>query len=284
MIIYANFRGEQQMNKKEQDKKEVAIDAIKFNTKMYNMTALIVVFTLMFIIVNSVTSLVDYIPKYSIVILLLIVSILVVINYYLSRKVATNAIHNMEEYDIKVNSLLTAMDKEIDSQKLSQEELQAMSLKDELTGLHNRHGFMPLADQYLKTLNRDNSIAYIFYADIDNLKQINDTYGHQEGDSVIKTVADILNEVYSGSDLVSRTGDDEFVVFPVGFTESGVKLINSRLEEKFDKINLATGKGYTISISYGVAEYSPEEPCSIEELIARSEKLMYKQKKGKQNA
>lgn len=271
------------MKNKEEDKKAAAINAIKFNTKLYNLTALLVVFTLLLVIVNSVTSLVDYIPAYSIVVLLSIVSILVVISYYLSKKVTTNAIHNMEESEKTVNSLITTMEKEMDIQKSTQDELEAMSFMDELTGLHNRHGFMPLAEQYLKTLSRDNSIAYIFYADIDNVKQINNKYGHQEGDSVIKTVADILNDVFSESDLVSRIGDDEFVVLPAGSTESDVKLINNRLQEKFDEVNSAAGKDYTISISYGVAKYNSEDPFSIEDLLTQSEKLMYEQKKGKQN-
>ncbi len=264
-----------------EDKKAAGISTIKLNTKLYNLTSLLVVFTLMLIIVNSVTSLIDYIPKYSIVAMLVIVSMLVIINYYLSKKVAINAIQNMQEYEKKVDNLFTAMEKEIDSQKTTREEMQAISISDELTGLYNRAGFMPLAEQYLKSLKRDNSIAYILYMDIDSMKHINETYGHQEGDSVIKTVADILKEIYRESDLVARIGDDEFVIVPVGFTESGVELINNRLQEKLDEINSASGKEYTISISYGLAEYNPESPCSVEDLLAQSEKLMYKQKKEK---
>ena len=272
------------MNNYEDGTNTAAIKAIKLNTKMYNLTALVVVFTLMLIIVNSVTSLLDFIPKYSIVALLAIISMLVVINYSLSKKVAINSIQNMQEYEKKVDSLVTSMVKEMDTQKLTQEEIELLSLKDEYTGLHNRYGFIPLAEQYLKLLSRENYIVYMFYADIDNLKHINDTYGHQEGDAVIKTVADILQDVCSESDLVARIGDDEFVVLPVGFTESGIELINSRLQEKLDEVNSAAGKEYTISISYGVAEYNPKAPCSVEDLLERSENLMYEQKKEKQNA
>jgi diguanylate cyclase (GGDEF)-like protein len=263
------------------DKKAAAINAIKFNMRMYNLTALVVIFTLILIILNSVTSLVDYIPRYSVVVLLALVSMLVVINFYLSKKVSSNAIMNMEEYEAKVNSLLTAMEKEMDIQRSTQEDLKAMSLKDDLTGLHNRQGFLPIATHYLKSLDRQNSIAYILYADIDNMKLINDSSGHQEGDEVIKTVSDILKDVYSGSDIIARIGDDEFVVLPVGFSESGVELINSHLQEKIDEINSGSDKSYDISISYGVAEYNPETPCSIEELLERSEKLMYEQKNAK---
>ena len=271
------------MKNKEEDNKVEGISDIKLNTKMYNLTALVVVFTIMLVIVNTVTSLVDYVPEHSIVAMLAIVSILVIINYYLSKKVATNAIKNLQDYEKKVDSLFTAMEKEMDSQRSLQDELEAMSIRDELTGLYNRLGFIPLAEQYLKYLKRDNYIAYILYVNIDIMKYINDTYGHQEGDSVIKTVADILQEIYRESDLIARIGDDEFAVLPVGFTEAGVELINSRLQKRFDEVNAAAEKEYTISISYGVAEYNPEAPCSVEELFARSEKLMYEQKKEKQN-
>ena len=271
------------MRNREEDKKVAAINAIKLNTKMYNLTALVVVFSLMLIIVNSVTSLVDYIPKYSIVALLFIVSILVAINYYLSRKVAMNAIQNMQKYEKKVDNLFTAMEKEIDSSHLTKEELEAMSPTDELTVLNNLHGFLPLAEQYLKSLKREHYITYLLYAGIDNMKHINATYGHQEGDSVIKTVADTLKDIYRESDLVARLGGDEFAILPVGFTESAVELLNNRLQEKLDKINSAAGQEYTISISYGLAEYNVESPCTVEELIAQAKHLMYEQKKGKKN-
>jgi diguanylate cyclase (GGDEF)-like protein len=206
---------------------------------------------------------------------------LVIINYYLSKTVAINAIQSMQNYEKKVESLFTAMETEIDSQKLTQKEMEVISIRDELTGLYNRHGFMPLAEQYLKTLSRDNSIVYILYMDIDRMKHINASYGHQEGDSVIKKFADILQEIYRESDLVARIGDDEFAVIPVGLTEPGIELINSRLQEKLDEVNSAAGKEYTISISYGLVKYNHEAPCSVKELLARSEKLMYKQKKEK---
>lgn len=267
-----------------QTKKEAAINTINFNIRMYNMTALVVVFTLLLIIVHSVTSLIDYIPKISIVILLAIVSILVVVNFYISKKISTNAIDNMEEYEEKMNHLLTKMEREMESQKLMYKALEVMSFSDELTGLHNRHGFMVLAKQYLRTLNRNNAIVYMFYANINNMKQINDTYGHQEGNSVIKRVADILNDVYSGSDLISRIGDGEFVVLPAGFTESEVALINNRLQEKLDEVNSSAEKDYIISISFGVAGYNPAEPSPIEDLLMRAEKLMYEHKKRKDNA
>ena len=268
------------MTNKSEDRKIEAIKTIKLNTKMYNLTALVVVFTLLLIIVNSVTSLVDFIPKYSIVALLFIVSILVVIDYYLSKKVAADAIDTMEDYEKRVNKMVKTMEKDVDTRLSKQEELQAILPDDELTGLHNMLGFTPFAEHYLKSLKRENFIAYILYADIDNMKQINDTYGHQEGDFVIKTVANTLLEIFRESDLVARIGGDEFTVLPVAFTESDVTLINNRLQKKLDEINSTSGKEYKISISYGLSEYNIETPCSVEELLARAKKHMLEQKKN----
>ena len=266
------------MTNKSEDRKAEAIKAIKLNTKMYNLTALVVVFTLLLIIVNSVTSLVDFIPKYSIVALLFIVSILVVIDYYLSKKVATNAIDTMEDYEKRVNKMVKTMEKNVDTRLAKQKALEAILPDDELTGLHNMLGFTPLAEKYLKSLKRENFIAYILYANIDNMKEINDTYGHQEGDLVIKTVANTLLEIFRESDLIARIGGDKFTVLPVAFTESDVTLIYNRLQKKLDEINSTSGKEYKISISCGLSEYNTETPCSVEELLARAKKHMLEQK------
>lgn len=272
------------MSADEQDKKRSAIEAIRFNTRMYNLTALVVVFTLLLIIVNSVTPLASYIPKYSIVTLLTIVAMLVVINYWLSKRVATHAIQNMEEYEEKVSALLNAMDKEIKLRRTSREELESLSFRDELTGLHNRHGFIPLAEHYIKTLDRGRSAAYIVYADIDNMKLINDMYGHQEGDTVIKKTAGILNEAFNGSSIIARISDDEFAVFPAELQGSDGGMINERLWKEISEVNAAGGRGYSISISWGIAEYDPADPCSLDELLSRSEELMYEQKRKKKQA
>jgi diguanylate cyclase (GGDEF)-like protein len=173
------------------------------------------------------------------------------------------------------------LSKEIAERKKLEGKLRNLSLTDELTGLHNRRGFFTLAEQYLKLINRQKRKVFMLYADLDNLKCINDTFGHQEGDIMLIEIAKILKESYRESDIIARIGGDEFVVLPVGFTKFDAKILYTRLQEIIETINAKINRRYKISISVGIVHYDPEQPCSIDELIAHADKLMYEQKRHK---
>jgi diguanylate cyclase (GGDEF)-like protein len=138
-----------------------------------------------------------------------------------------------------------------------------------------------LADQFLKLINRDKIEAFMLYADLDNLKGINDTHGHREGDKVLKEIANILKENYRESDIMARIGGDEFVVLPVGFTRFDAEILNKRLHDKVKILNTNRNRGYKISMSTGIAYYDPNYPCSINKLLAEADKMMYEQKRQK---
>src|SRR6267143_4698500 len=91
-------------------------------------------------------------------------------------------------------------------------ELRSMALTDELTGLHNRRGFLSLATQQLRLALRNGHGLLLFFVDVDNLKETNDSYGHQEGDSVLVRFADALRETFRDSDVLARLAGDEFAV------------------------------------------------------------------------
>jgi len=88
----------------------------------------------------------------------------------------------------------------------AKEELRALSLTDELTGLYNRRGLYVLGDHQLKLAVRRKKGIYMLYADLDNLKEINDSYGHQEGDKALSVIASILRSAYRESDVIARIG------------------------------------------------------------------------------
>ncbi len=177
---------------------------------------------------------------------------------------------------------VTVVSKNITERKQMEEALRALSLTDELTGLYNRRGFMALADQHLKIANRVKTGFYMLYADLDNLKSINDTFGHKEGDMALIAAANILRESFRESDIISRIGGDEFVIFPVVTTEVSVEVIKTRLQKNLDLHNAVKARGYELSLSVGIPYYDPEKPLSLEELLAQGDKLMYAQKKLKQ--
>jgi len=179
---------------------------------------------------------------------------------------------------------VTVVSKNISELKKMQEELRELSLTDELTGLYNRRGCFTLAEHVLKMADRSKKGIYMLYADLDNLKTINDTYGHAEGDSAVIEAADLLKNNYRESDIIARIGGDEFVVIPVGSAEDTVEIIKARLQKALDIHNEKSNRNYRLSMSVGIAYYDPAQPCSMNDLISRADKLMYNQKKDRQNS
>jgi diguanylate cyclase (GGDEF)-like protein/PAS domain S-box-containing protein len=176
---------------------------------------------------------------------------------------------------------VTVISKNITYYKLMEEKLRTLSLTDQLTGILNRRGFFTLADQLLKQAKRQKKGLYMLYADIDNLKEINDTYGHNEGDVALIEVANILNKNYRESDIIARIGGDEFVVLPIGTVGDNIEKILSRFENTLKAYNSQNKHEYTISLSSGIAYYDPEAPSSVEELLVQGDQLMYGYKKSK---
>ena len=172
-------------------------------------------------------------------------------------------------------SAVTVVSKDITDLKRMEERLRTLSLTDELTGLYNRRGFFALAEQVLKVAKRQQKKLFVLYADLDNLKGINDARGHQEGDQALIDTAEIFRATYRESDIIARMGGDEFVVIAeMGGGDSGT--VTARLQENIDDRN---ERGYRLSISCGLSFYDPASPRSIDELLAEADGLLYNQKK-----
>jgi len=174
--------------------------------------------------------------------------------------------------------------RDITERKQMEKKLRNLSLTDELTGLYNRRGFFNLFEHHLKLAKRQNKKLLLLYADLDNLKEINDTLGHQEGDVVLAEVANLLKATYRESDIVARIGGDEFVVFPVGTNDDHVEAITLRLQKNIDAFNAQKKRIYKLSISVGVSRYDSLSPHSADELLAEADRLMYSHKKNKRSS
>lgn len=162
-----------------------------------------------------------------------------------------------------------------------QERLRSMSVTDELTGLYNRRGFFTLAEQELKLASRLKKGVYLFYVDIDNLKEINDRLGHLEGDMMLLETANILRGTFRQSDTIARIGGDEFVIILNGAKKSDAEIVASRLQKNLDDFNEKVKHSHQLLMSVGVAFYNPENPASIDELLSQADKSMYEQKRYK---
>jgi two-component system, cell cycle response regulator len=158
------------------------------------------------------------------------------------------------------------------------EEMRNLALRDDLTGLYNRRGFFALIEHQLKLAKRKKNGMFLLYADLDDLKSINDTWGHREGDVALIETAKILRKNYRESDVIARIGGDEFVVFPAGTSDDDSEKILDRLHSAFLHHCAQCNPVYKLSISAGISYYNPDAPCSVDELLALGDASMYERK------
>jgi diguanylate cyclase (GGDEF)-like protein len=163
----------------------------------------------------------------------------------------------------------------------AQETLRTLSLTDDLTGLYNRRGFYTLAEQHLKSARRANRDASLIYADMDGLKSINDTHGHEEGSLALKKIADILRSTFRSSDIIARIGGDEFVIFETYAGPNHAQSSVSRLKENLRRCNAENAHPYELSLSIGIVESDLDDNSTVELLLTRGDKLMYEEKRSK---
>ena len=162
----------------------------------------------------------------------------------------------------------------------AEEEMRALSITDQLTGLHNRRGFFALAEQQLKLTKRSKKRLILFFADMDGLKQINDVLGHEEGDRAIIEAAAILKETFRSSDIVARMGGDEFVALAIDLEEINPQTMIGRFQSRIETHNQTANRKYKLSVSIGFSSFNPENPSSLDELKAEADQRMYEQKNG----
>lgn len=161
-------------------------------------------------------------------------------------------------------------------------ELAAVQLAtlDELTKISNRRGFMMLGQHSLNLCVRQALPASLVFIDLNKFKQVNDEFGHAEGDSALIAFADQIKDVFRDSDLFARLGGDEFVVLLTNASKDLTVDIMARFEQSLEKYNMEASRGYDITFSYGVVEFSPDKHPTIEALLAEGDSLMYKHKRA----
>ena len=157
-------------------------------------------------------------------------------------------------------------------------EIRSLAVTDELTGLYNRRGFLASAMHQLKLAHRNSQDVILLFIDIDNLKEINDTFGHREGDLAIIRAADALEKTFRDSDILARMGGDEFSVLASEASISNREAIVARMNRSLEKANAEESR-YKLSFSIGIARFDPETACSLGELMARADQDMYANKK-----
>jgi diguanylate cyclase (GGDEF)-like protein len=177
-----------------------------------------------------------------------------------------------------VEERTAALTREIVERKHLQEELRELSLQDELTGLHNRRGFLTLAGHHIKLALRAHQYLTFFYLDLDDLKQINDTCGHLVGDQALVATAALIKKAFRETDIIARLGGDEFCVMAIDSDRESAGILITHLEEGVCAFNQTKDAPFRLSLSAGIAYFVPDKPASIEKLVAQADAEMYAQK------
>lgn len=175
----------------------------------------------------------------------------------------------------------------IDRQKTLEQELEQLSITDELTGLFNRRYMLRKLQESVAQSERYGETFSLISLDIDFFKAINDSYGHPMGDGVLKRFAEIIDARTRKTDVVARTGGEEFMIFMpnTGLTEAGhvAELLRTAMEnERFVSFE---GKVFNVTFSAGVVNWSGEggEHTSVRDLLAACDQSLYAAKRSGRN-
>ena len=173
-----------------------------------------------------------------------------------------------------------AMYHDISAQKRAEEDLKALLLVDELTGLPNRRAFITLSEQALKLAMRMDRDVLMIFIDVDHLKYINDTYGHLAGDRALIDTARVLRESCREADIIARLGGDEFVALLTVDSDQTAELVCDRIKGRVETHNREIDRGYELSLSVG-ATRSKAEGTMLADLLAQADTALYEQKRGR---
>jgi diguanylate cyclase (GGDEF)-like protein/PAS domain S-box-containing protein len=173
-----------------------------------------------------------------------------------------------------------AMYQDISVRKRTEDDLRALLLVDELTGLPNRRAFITLSEQRLKLAIRMERDVLMIFIDVDHLKYINDTYGHLAGDRALIDTARVLKESCREADIIARLGGDEFVALMTVDSDQTSELVCERIKARIEIHNLETPRGYPLSLSVG-ATRTKSEGTMLADLLAQADTALYEQKRGR---
>jgi diguanylate cyclase (GGDEF)-like protein len=172
----------------------------------------------------------------------------------------------------------------VDLAKMVERKISAVQLSviDELTRISNRRGFLALARYSLDVCMRHQFPASLLFFDLDRFKEINDTYGHAEGDKALKIFTTQMRDTFRMSDIYARFGGDEFVVLlsntSVTMTQQLIMRFQANLQTKCEKLGLP----YSIQFSHGVIAFNPLKHKRLEDMLQEADAAMYAHKALKQ--
>jgi diguanylate cyclase (GGDEF)-like protein len=158
-------------------------------------------------------------------------------------------------------------------------EMRMLSVTDVLTGLYNRRGFFLQAEQIYKLARRRRTQSAVIFADIDGLKRVNDTLGHEAGDRLLQDAAGVFRQSFRHADVLARLGGDEFVAYTLD--DEKPRVVLQRIQANLRAFNLMQERPYTVSISTGVVQCDAESRNTLSHYVLLADEQMYAQKRSR---
>jgi diguanylate cyclase (GGDEF)-like protein/PAS domain S-box-containing protein len=168
---------------------------------------------------------------------------------------------------------------DITRKKRLEEQLKSRAIIDELTGLYNRRGFIEAAERQIRLGQRLRKSVALFFIDLDQLKMINDKFGHSTGDKALSDMATILQDTFRETDIVARIGGDEFIVLTMETGDYNTDMPVIRLLNNISEFNKKSGRPYELSASIGSSHTDSNTTSSIYDLLDQADEAMYMRKK-----
>ena len=180
---------------------------------------------------------------------------------------------------------LVAVARDISERKVTEERLKHLSVRDELTSLYNRRGFLEQADTLLRLSARQGVPCALLYGDLDSFKSVNDNFGHNAGDAALKTIANILSDTFRETDLVARLGGDEFTILAIDVRPEEMATLLDRITAAVSASNAERQNepdhSWHLGISLGVACFDPDSPLDVETLLRTADAAQYEMKRDR---
>ena len=194
-------------------------------------------------------------------------------------------VYNSDEFDFILYTTFTniitnalASTYELSALSSKKDALESVSYTDELTGIFNRRGLAVYGQNSINQSLVMHDGGLVIFADMDGLKKINDTYGHDSGDIAIKAEVKILKEAFRTSDVIARFGGDEFVIVAPKMSMELFKQRCDKIEDMSRRWNEESGEEFTLSISLGAVEFSSDN-FDLTSLVTEADKAQYEVKK-----
>ncbi len=182
---------------------------------------------------------------------------------------------------IKLTNLVAKLESSLDAEQSRNMLLNRISMTDELTGIYNRRGFYTAANRILRAAENEGRSAVLIFADLDNLKTINDNFGHDDGDYAITAAAEFIKSGLRSGDVVARIGGDEFAAFALCGDESMIPRLPARIKALAEKHNRTSDKPYNVMLSIGCCKVECSPDINIQQFMDKADEALYADKKNK---